>query len=217
SSAGTASSARRFGETRGLQAKLHDRNIEPAVVLPGDLPLDADDHEAVARVEAERRRVRGGDAGEHRVVTVRAGAPDELREDQVAEPGPTVATLDVDGVLDGPRERGLGPIGRERAEGQHLGGRDGHDDRVAGGVTREPLALRARSRASLSRTTSSSAYRFRSMAYGRAGRFIREINCHYDFHQLFFETLWTSGSPGSRRSPRSRATARSRTPPVSST
>src|SRR5207249_1427172 len=208
--------------------------------------------------------------------------------------------------LDGPRERGLGPIGRERAEGQHLGGRDGHDDRVAGGVTREPLALRAgiarlgvgggvgpedlvvpdrgdlgkvrlrgvadgdgdervrrhasplpappreptpspisarptrsrglgrgggavrlvtsacsaasaRSRASLSRTTSSSAYRFRSMAYGRAGRFSREINCHYDFHQLFFETLWTSGSPGSRRLPRSRATARSRTPPVSST
>src|SRR6059036_3974421 len=58
SSAGTASSARRFGETRGLQAKLHDRNIEPAIVLPGDLPLDADDHEAVARVEAERRRVR---------------------------------------------------------------------------------------------------------------------------------------------------------------
>ena len=54
-----------------------------------------------------------------------------------------MATLDVDGVLDGPRERGLGPIGRERAEGQHLGGRDGHDDRVAGGVTREPLALRA--------------------------------------------------------------------------
>src|SRR5438034_123334 len=111
SSAGTASSARRFEETRGLQAKLHDRNIEPAVVLPGDLPLDADDHEAVARVEAERRRVRGGDAGEHRVVTVRAGAPDELREDQVAEPGPTVATLDVDGVLDGPRE----PTSRARS------------------------------------------------------------------------------------------------------
>src|SRR5437899_2871145 len=69
SSAGKASSARRFGETRGLQAKLHDRNIEPAVVLPGDLPLDADDHEAVARVEAARRRVRGGDAGGHRGVT----------------------------------------------------------------------------------------------------------------------------------------------------
>src|SRR5436190_1884024 len=43
------------------------------------------------------------------------------------------------------------------------------------------------------------------MAHGRAGRSIRKINCHYDFHQLFFEIPWISSSPGSRRSPRSRA------------
>src|SRR5207249_12025554 len=53
--------------------------------------------------------------------------PDQLREDQAAEPRAALAALDVDGVLDGPRERGLGPVGRERAEGQHLFAPRGQD------------------------------------------------------------------------------------------
>src|SRR5256884_8624816 len=128
-------------ERRGLQAELHDRNIEPAATPHGDLLLDADEPEAVARVQTHGRSVPRGDPRQHRAVSMRAGAPDQLGQDQAAESLAAMAALDVDGILYGPRERGLGPVRRKGAEGQHRAARGGHDDRVERGVALEPLAL----------------------------------------------------------------------------
>ena len=57
---------------------LHDHDVEPLPELATDLALGADDLEAAPPVQGDRRVVAADDAGDHRVVPVLLGEPDEL-------------------------------------------------------------------------------------------------------------------------------------------
>src|SRR6266705_6205226 len=90
---------------RSIETSLHDRDVVPASELERGLALDADRPEAVTRMQAQRRGVLRGDPRHDRVVLEHPGAPDQLGEDQAAEPAPAAIPRDVDGILDRSRER----------------------------------------------------------------------------------------------------------------
>src|SRR6266850_8384735 len=85
---------------RSIETALHDRDVVPAAELERGLALDADRPEALARVQAERRRVPAGDPRHDRMVLERPSPANQLGENQPAESDAAVITRDVDGILD---------------------------------------------------------------------------------------------------------------------
>src|SRR5437763_16700324 len=87
-----------------IEASLHDRDVVPAAELERRLAFDADELEAVARMQAEGPGVSRGDPRHDRMVLEHPRAPDQLGEDHAAEPGAAVIPRDVDRILGGSRE-----------------------------------------------------------------------------------------------------------------
>ncbi len=72
---------------------LEDRDVEPAVELPADLPLDAQQTEPAVLVEPDRGDVLPADAGDDRVEPVLAGQAHQLCEERAADPLPAVGRV----------------------------------------------------------------------------------------------------------------------------
>src|SRR5581483_1212258 len=125
-----------------LEHPLHHDDIEPAAELAADLALDADGGEATGGVEGDRRLVPTHDARHHRVEPVVGGQADQLLEDGLPDTPALRVAIDVDRVLHGRGVGRAGPVGRERAETDHVAVPVlGDHRRVPAGVLIEPLHL----------------------------------------------------------------------------
>ena len=138
----------------GSEQFLHEGDIEPAVELASDLPLDPDQLEPAGGVEGPTRLTRGLDSGHDRMEARGPGEIHHLLEEQPADTASAEVTTYIDRILDrravgrpffvrtqGGEADDLLRTGHEVGIGLGSGGANRHEGGEGSGPGGQPLLL----------------------------------------------------------------------------